>query len=191
MKGLNKTFFVIIIIVFLIFGVILKLNFKNITKRFDNSIIQAKEGNMKLTTVFEHNGNIPSKYTCDGEDAAPELIVSDVPQGAKELVLIVDDPDAPMGTWIHWVVYNLPPSTKKIEYNSLPPETKQGMTDFGRVGWGGPCPPSGTHRYFFKLYAIDKTLVLPQGATKAQVEKEINGNIIEKAELIGLYKRNS
>lgn len=148
-----------------------------------------KEGNMKITTDFDHNSNIPSKYTCDGQDLAPDLIISDVPTDAKELVLIVDDPDAPMGTWVHWVVYNIPVETKKIEYKNLPKATKQGMTDFGRIGWGGPCPPSGTHRYFFKLYAINKNLNLAQGATKFQIENEIKDNIIEKAEIIGLYKR--
>lgn len=145
---------------------------------------------MKLTTVFDNNTNIPSKYTCDGEDLAPELTISEVPKEAKELVLIVDDPDAPMGTWVHWLLYNIPVQTTKIDAKNLPAGAKQGMTDFGRVGWGGPCPPSGTHRYFFKLYAIDKTLELPAGATKPQLEKAIKDDIIEKVELIGLYKRH-
>lgn len=152
-------------------------------------ILNAKEGNMKLTTVFEHNQIIPSKYTCDGENLAPELTVSEIPQNAKSLVLIVDDPDAPVGTWVHWVVYNIPTSVTKIDAKNLPKESKQGITDFGRIGWGGPCPPSGTHRYFFKLYAIDTVLDLAEGATKAQVENAIKDHIIEKAELIGLYKR--
>lgn len=148
-----------------------------------------KEGNMKLTSVFEHNENIPSVYTCDGQDLAPVLTISDVPQGTQELVLIVDDPDAPMGTWVHWLVYNLPVDTTKIEAEKLPVEAKQGMTDFGRIGWGGPCPPSGTHRYFFKLYALDKKLYLPEGLKKSELEKEIKAHVIEKTELIGLYKR--
>ena len=144
---------------------------------------------MKITTDFEHNTNIPQKYTCDGDDLAPELTISGVPTDSKELVLIVDDPDAPMGTWVHWLVYNLPVNTSEIDAKNLPKEAKQGITDFGRVGWGGPCPPSGTHRYFFKLYALDCNLELPQGATKAELEGAINGHIIEKTELIGLYKR--
>jgi len=144
---------------------------------------------MKLISVFENNGNIPSQYTCDGENSAPELTVSGVPVGTKSLVLIVDDPDAPMGTWVHWVLFNIPIHTIKINEKSLPTSVKQGITDFGRIGWGGPCPPSGSHRYFFKLYAINTTLDLPQGATKAQVERAIQGHTIEKAELIGLYKR--
>lgn len=149
-----------------------------------------KEGKMKLTTVFEHNGNIPSEYTCDGKDLAPLLTISDVPESAKELVLIVDDPDAPMGTWVHWVLYNIPISTRQIDAKNLPAGAKEGITDFGRIGWGGPCPPSGTHRYFFKLYAIDKNLDLPPAQTKEQIEQAIKGHIIEKTELIGLYKRN-
>lgn len=144
---------------------------------------------MKLTSVFAHNENIPPEYTCDGQDLAPVLIVSEVPWEAQELVLIVDDPDAPMGTWVHWLVYNLPSDTVKIDAGSLPAEAKQGMTDFGRIGWGGPCPPSGTHRYFFKLYALNKKLYLPAGITKAELEKVIKDHIIEHTELIGLYKR--
>ena len=176
-----KKLLLTLIIVFLTLGVILNSR-KNISP-------QIKEGKMQLKTVFEHNGNIPSKYTCDGEDLAPELTISDVPPNTEELVLIVDDPDAPMGTWVHWVVYNIPAGTKKIDAKSLPMEAKQGITDFRRIGWGGPCPPSGTHRYFFKLYAIDKKLDLPEGASKQQVENAIKENIIEKTEIIGLYKR--
>lgn len=151
--------------------------------------LQLKESDMKLSTVFEHNGNIPLEYTCDGKDLAPVLNISEVPQDAKELVLIVDDPDAPMGTWVHWVLYNIPANITKIDAQNLPKEAKQGMTDFGKIGWGGPCPPSGTYRYFFKLYAINKTIDLPLGAKKSQVEKEMQGHIIEKTEIIGLYKR--
>lgn len=148
-----------------------------------------KGGKMKLTSVFEHNGNIPSVYTCDGQDLAPVLTVSEVPQGTQELVLIVDDPDAPMGTFVHWLVYNLPANTTTIDNKNLPGGVKQGMTDFGRASWGGPCPPSGTHRYFFKLYALDKKLNLSAGATKSELEKALNGHVVEQAELIGLYKR--
>lgn len=179
---MKKIFLILIIlIIILILGFMLK-NHQADLRGF-------KEGNMKLTSVFAHNDNIPSKYTCDGEDAAPELIISEVPENTKSLVLIVDDPDAPMGTWVHWVLYNIPTETTKINAQNLTQGTKQGMTDFGRIGWGGPCPPSGTHRYFFKLYAIDKTLDLPEGATKAQVENVIKNHIIEKVELVGLYKR--
>lgn len=144
---------------------------------------------MKIITDFVHNGNIPSKYTCDGEDLAPVLYIEDVPECTKELALIVDDPDAPMGTWVHWVLYNLPFNTTKIDNNNLPEGTIEGTTDFNRLGWGGPCPPSGVHRYFFKLYALSEKINLEKGATKTQLETAIDGKIIEKAELIGLYKR--
>ena len=143
---------------------------------------------MKLTSPqFSHNGNIPSKFTCDAEDISPELEISDLPPAAKSLVLIVDDPDAPRGTWVHWVVFDIKP-TSKIRENSIP--GKQGMTDSGRPGYGGPCPPSGTHRYFFKIYALDTELGLSGTPTKAQVEKALEGHILDKAELIGLYKRS-
>jgi Raf kinase inhibitor-like YbhB/YbcL family protein len=144
---------------------------------------------MKITSVFAHNENIPSEYTCDGKDLAPVLIISDVPSNTQELVLIVDDPDAPMGTFVHWLLYNLPANTIKIDNKKLPAVAKQGFSDFGRIGWGGPCPPSGTHRYFFKLYAIDKKLDLPIGATKPDLEKATSGHVIEKTELIGVYNR--
>lgn len=181
---MKKIFFIIIFLIVILLGI----NIFNLI--FTKQKLTKQGGNMKLTSVFSHNGNIPSIYTCDGKDAAPELIISNVSIEAKSLVLIVDDPDAPMGIWVHWLLYNIPANTTKIDANNLPEGVKQGITDFGRIGWGGPCPPSGTHRYFFKLYAIDKILDLPQGATKSQIEKDIEGHIIEKTELIGLYKRN-
>ncbi len=144
---------------------------------------------MKLTSpAFRHNETIPSKYTCDGENINPPLEISGVPKDAKSLVLIVDDPDAPSKTWTHWIVYNISPETKEIIENSTPGGT-QGMNDFGKSEWGGPCPPSGTHRYFFKLYALNKTLDLPNNITKEQLEKAIEGAILDTAELIGVYKR--
>lgn len=176
----NIILVIVLIIIFLGLGVTYK-------KELSHSMI--KEGNMKLTSVFGNNENIPSMYTCDGEDKAPELIISDVPAGAESLVLIVDDPDAPLGTWVHWLLYNIPVNVTKINAQKLPEGVKQGMTDFRRTGWGGPCPPSGTHRYFFKLYAIDRYLDLPQGVRKSQLENAIKDHIIEKDELIGLYKR--
>lgn len=177
----------LIVIFIIVFGILFAILKSNNNKSHLGKI---KEGNMKLTTVFADGDKIPSQYTCDGEDLAPELKISQVPEGAKSLVLIVDDPDAPMGIWVHWLLYNIPTDTTEIDANNLPKGTKSGITDFGRVGWGGPCPPSGTHRYFFKLYAVDKTLDLLPGATKAQLEAEIKDHVIEKSELIGLYKRN-
>ena len=180
---MKKAFLIILILI------VVRVLFKKTHQQFNFSTLPLKGGNMKFTTVFKHNDSIPSQYTCDGQDLAPELTISEVPSGAKELVLIVDDPDAPMGTWVHWVLYNIPTDTLKIDEKNLPQGVKQGMTDFGKIGWGGPCPPSGTHRYFFKLYAIDKNLDLPQGVGKSEVEAAIKGHVVEKVELIGLYKR--
>jgi len=145
------------------------------------------ESMMKLKSPeFENNKFIPNKFTCEGEDINPELIIEDVPVGAKSLALIVDDPDAPKGMWVHWVVYNIP-ITSRIENNSIP--GKEGINDFGRKSYGGPCPPSGIHRYFFKLYALDCLLNLNEGVTKRELEKAMDGHILDKAQLIGLYKR--
>lgn len=144
---------------------------------------------MKLTSLaFVNNGAIPSEYTCDGNDLSPELIISDVPSSAKSLVLISDDPDAPVGTWDHWVVFNMSPSKKEIPKGTEPKGTA-GKNSWGRTGYGGPCPPSGTHRYFFKLYALDTMLNLPQGATKKELEMAMHGHIITQTQLVGLYKR--
>lgn len=160
-----------------------------ITKRIDSNVIQAKkEFAMKIeSSAFSHNQTIPPKYTCNGENISPPLKFEAIPDNAQSLALIVDDPDAPMGTWVHWVVYNINPNTTVFAENTK--EATQGINDFREIGYGGPCPPFGTHRYFFKLYAVDKKLNLPQGATKAQVESAIKGHIIESAELIGLYKK--
>lgn len=144
---------------------------------------------MFLKSVFKNNENIPKKYTCDGENVSPPLEISGVPEKAKSLVLIADDPDAPMGTWAHWTMWNIDPKTQKIEENSTPDGAVEGVTSYKKPGYGGPCPPSGVHRYFFKLYAIDTELNLPKSAEKLDIEKEINGRILDQAELIGLYSR--
>jgi len=154
-----------------------------------DALNKTKEGNMKLTSVFLNGEKIPIIYTCDGDDVSPELTISEVPDNAKSLVLIVDDPDAPVGLFVHWILYNIPTSTTKISSEKVPHGAVAGMTDFGRIGYGGPCPPSGSHRYFFKLYAIDKVLDLPYGTTKTQLDYAINGHIIEKTQLIGMYSR--
>ncbi|MDP3790607.1 MAG: YbhB/YbcL family Raf kinase inhibitor-like protein [Candidatus Omnitrophota bacterium] len=145
-----------------------------------------KETDMKLTSpAFEDNSNVPSKFTCEGQDVNPSLVIENIPSGTKSLALIVDDPDAPMKTWVHWVVYDIAP-VNKIDENSVP--GKQGVNDFDRMDWGGPCPPSGTHRYYFKLYALDKILGLKEGVGKATLEKSMEGHIIARAQLVGLYK---
>ncbi len=138
------------------------------------------------SSVFENNGVIPAKYTCDGEDVNPPLSIEGVPEGTESLVLIVDDPDAPMGTWDHWVVWNIPP-VKKIEENSVP--GTEGINDFRKHSYGGPCPPSGTHRYFFKVYALDTKLDLSSNSRKRDVEKAMEGHILAEGEIVGLYSR--
>ena len=147
------------------------------------------------STDFGPNGVIPKKYTCDGEDVSVPLRWSESPTGTKSFALISDDPDAPVGTWVHWVLYDLPPETRELEEglpktDALPNGGKQGMTDFGRVGYGGPCPPPGSfHRYFFKLYALDTKLNLPPKQTKGQLLKAMEGHILAQGELIGRHKR--
>lgn len=139
--------------------------------------------------AFTHNTEMPSLYTCDEKDINPPLAIQDVPMNATSLALIVDDPDAPNGNWVHWIAWNIPPSIATIEENSLPIGAEEGTTDFGKTGYGGPCPPSGTHRYFFKLYALTTRLTLPPSTKKADLEKAMEGNIIAQAQLIGLYQR--
>ena len=147
------------------------------------------DGQMNITSsAFAHTERIPRKYTCQGNDINPPLSWTGVPQGTQSLVLIVDDPDAPRGTWVHWVVWNIPADTKMIAKGNEP-EGIQGKTDFGTTGYGGPCPPSGIHRYFFKIYALDVSLNLREGSTKKDLENAMKGHIMEKAELVGLYKR--
>ena len=142
---------------------------------------------MRLTSPeFENNSHISRKFTGLGDDINPELIIEDIPPEAKSLALILDDPDAPMGTWVHWVVFDIP-VVSKINEDSIP--GKQGINDFGRKNYGGPCPPSGTHRYYFKTYALDTMLNLEEGISKRDLEKAMEGHIMDKAELIGLYKR--
>jgi hypothetical protein len=141
---------------------------------------------LKITSVFEHNGHIPVKYTCDGDDINPPLNIEGIPDGTQSLVLIMDDPDAPMGTWDHWIVWNIPASGK-IEENSAP--GIEGVNSWRKNNYGGPCPPSGTHRYFFKVYALDTKLNLPTSANKKDVEKAMQSHILAEGELIGLYSR--
>lgn len=149
-----------------------------------------KVSGIKISSpVFENNGYIPVKYTCDGMDINPPLLIDNVPEKAKSLALIVDDPDAPRGIWVHWVLWNIDPKTKEIKEDSVPKGASQGLNDFRKNDYGGPCPPSGTHRYFFKLYALDSILDLGSNSTKIDVEKAMKGHIIEQTQIIGLYKR--
>ncbi len=142
---------------------------------------------MELTSPsFEQNGMVPQEFTCQGEDVSPELYIAGIPDKTQQLVLIVDDPDAPVGIWIHWVVYGITPR-EVISRGEIP--GIQGINDFQKKDYGGPCPPSGTHRYFFKLYALDADLNLVPGLTKENVLKAMEGHLLDQAELIGLYKK--
>lgn len=146
--------------------------------------------NMKITSpAFAAGEKIPSKYTCDGENINPELVISNIPEGTKSFSLIVDDPDA-SSTWLHWILWNISVDNSVIKENSVPEGAVEGITDFGRTGWGGPCPPSGTHRYFFKVYALDKVLDLDEGASLNKLKDVMIGHVIESGELVGLYSRN-
>ena len=144
--------------------------------------------------AFKDGELIPSKYTCDGANISPPLKWNDPPEGTKSFALISDDPDAPVGIWVHWVVYNIPSNVRELPENVtlskiLSNGTSQGITDFGSIGYGGPCPPSGTHRYFFKIYALDVILTLSPGAAKNDVIKEMKGHVLAHGQLIGTYKR--
>ena len=145
---------------------------------------------MKISsTGFENNGMIPSEFTCDGSDVSPPLAISDVPKGAESLAIILDDPDAPMGTFTHWVVWNIPPQKTQFEKGekiTFP----QGKTSFGRKSYGGPCPPGGTHRYFFKIYALDLMLHIKEGSSKDDLEKAMKGHVLAEASLMGKYSRS-
>jgi len=156
------------------------------------------EGMDKLivsSPAFKHGDFIPSEYTCDGSDVSPEIVIENVPTNAKSLVLINDDPDAPMGTWDHWILYNIPASNKVVIPKGIKPEKefpngmRHGINSWGRLGYGGPCPPSGVHRYFFKVYALDVVLDIPPGATKQKILKAMEGHIIAQGELMGKYSR--
>jgi len=145
---------------------------------------------MKIKSVFTDNTRILKKYTCDGDNVNPAIEISDVPTGAKSLILIVDDPDAPGGTFVHWLVWNISPNTKKIDEDSVPSNAVQGITDFRRNEYGGPCPPSGTHRYKFKLYALDTILNIPTNSKSSYVQKAMQGHILAQTVLTGLYSRS-
>jgi Raf kinase inhibitor-like YbhB/YbcL family protein len=145
-------------------------------------------GPMELSSpAFKQNAPIPGKYTCDGTNVNPPLEIKNVPAGAKSLALIVDDPDAPGGVWLHWLVYDIPVTTARIGENSIP--GFQGTNDFHKKNYGGPCPPSGTHRYFFRLFALGTALNLREGTGRKDVEKAMEGHVLEKTELMGTYKR--
>ena len=144
---------------------------------------------MKITSsAFQEGGNIPPKFTCDGGDSSPPLRIAEIPSGAKTLALVVDDPDAPSGLFTHWIVWNISPQTNAIAEGSAP-QGVQGTNDFGKSGYGGPCPPSGTHRYYFKIFALDRELNLPSGTKRNQLDAAMKGQVVAQGEVMGRYAK--
>lgn len=147
-------------------------------------------GAMRLESpAFGQNGRIPAAYTCAGAGVNPPLVMRGIPEGTKSLALIVEDPDAPLGTWTHWTVWNVPPRPPRIDQASVPRGATEGVTSFGRPGYGGPCPPSGVHRYFFKLYALNDVLDLPPSTDVRALEAALAPRTIDKAGLVGTFRR--
>lgn len=147
---------------------------------------------MRLTSpAFAENELIPTQYTCDGEDISPPLHIKNVPLSAQSLALILNDPDAPGGAWVHWLVWNIPPRTKEMPEGTVPSGAIEGTTSFGRTGYGGPCPPAGIHRYHFELYAVARTISLGPRADKAKLVQALSQHILAQAVFIGLYARKS
>jgi len=147
-----------------------------------------------MSDVFAPDALIPVLYTCDGKDISPPLKWTNPPAEAKSFALVADDPDAPMGTWLHWLIWNIPAGAHSLAASQstakeLPAGARQGTNDFHKIGYGGPCPPSGTHRYNFRLYALDRILDLPGGASRAQLEAAMKGHILAEARLVGKYRR--
>lgn len=146
------------------------------------------------TTAFDNGAMIPKKFTCDGKDISPPLTWTEPPKGTKSFAIIVDDPDAPSGTWVHWVLYDVPADTRELtegirKDRQLPNGALQGRNDFGKIGYNGPCPPKGaSHRYFFKLYALDSRTNLKTGASKSDLERAMKGHVLTQAEIIGRFQ---
>lgn len=181
--------FGILILIILVFLSLYYWKFKKQPGRLDPSL-NIKSNTMNLQTKsFLNNGDMPAKFTCDGDNINPDLEINGVPPETKSLVLIVDDPDAPSGTWTHWTMWNIDPKTLEIAENSVVKDAVQGTTSDGSQGYHGPCPPSGVHRYLFKLYALDTPLVLGPNARVDELTKGISGHVLSQAELIGKYSR--
>ena len=149
----------------------------------------AETARMKITSsAFHEGGNVPSKFTCEGSDTSPPLQITGVPSGAQSLVLIADDPDAPSGLFTHWLIWNIPPQTTSISEGNAP-RGVHGTNDFGKSGYKGPCPPSGTHMYSFKVFALDRELDLHGGSKRSQLDAAMKGHVIAQGELVGRYTR--
>jgi hypothetical protein len=141
------------------------------------------------SSAFDHGERIPERYTCDGADVSPPLSWSGAPAGTRTFALVMDDPDAPRGTWVHWVVFDVPSVETGIHEGSPPPGAREGSNSWGRAGYGGPCPPSGSHRYFFRLYAVDGASGLEPGASAAELARALEGHVLAEATLMGRYQR--
>lgn len=145
---------------------------------------------MRFTSpAFSQEEQIPKDYTCDGDNISPPLAIAEIPEGTESLVIIVHDPDAPSGDWTHWLVWNIPSETREILEDSLPDEAIIGTNDFKKAEYGGPCPPSGTHRYVFKLFALDTALDLDPGSSRGELEEAMEEHVLDSVELIGLYSK--
>lgn len=159
--------------------------------RSDDARSTFNTGRMRITSAaFAQDETIPPAHTCDGRDISPPLSWSDVPDGTKSLALVMDDPDAVTGTWTHWTVWDIAPGAGGFEIGAVPAGAIQGLTSDGTAGWHGPCPPFGSHRYFFKLFALDDRLGLPPTATVADMERAMEGHVLDKAGLVARYERS-
>lgn len=188
-NGEYKKTLSIIILVVISAGVFVYADLPGTGGNFSRGDSKNMEKIVVKSSAFENNENIPPQYTCDGDNINPPLEISGVNGSVKSLALIVDDPDAPTGTWTHWIVWNIHPKTATIEEEEKP-EGVEGENSSGEIGYRGPCPPSGTHRYFFKIFGLDTVLKLEKGSGIKDVEDAMEGHVIQKGELVGLYKRD-
>lgn len=190
LKGKNFIKITIFLLGIILLSTFLFLFFKNQKPSQKTLKVSQIKAMIKIKSpVFNQGEMIPEKYTCKGEDVNPPLLIENVSEEAKSLVLIVDDPDAPMGTFTHWLVWNIDPKIKEIKEDSVPEGVVLGTNDFGKTAYGGPCPPFGTHRYYFKVYALDTVLDLPQGSNRSQLEKAIMGHVLDSGTLMGKFSK--
>lgn len=193
MRGFIFTIFAIIVILIIISAFYLAVQ-RFLYKKDQEKFNTFKTGSMIISSpAFQNNKKIPEKYTCDGENINPPLYFEGVPLSTQSLILIIDDPDSLKGTWVHWILYNMQPTTTQIYENAyatfLPRGTVEGNTSFGKTRYNGPCPSFGTHHYHFKLFAIDKIIDLPEGSSMLDIELALQNHIVGYAELIGLYSK--
>jgi Raf kinase inhibitor-like YbhB/YbcL family protein len=188
---MKKWLIVFILLVFTIFlAIVLLFSQKSPSIMKKRAVESVQHTSMTIASpAFENNSLIPSKYTCDGENMNPPLMFSNIPPKAKSIALVVTDPDAPGGTFTHWIIYNIPATTTKIDENSVPEDSQEAQNSFGKKEYGGPCPPSGTHHYVFTLYALDSMISIPDSADVTDIEKVIQSNSMEQATLTGLYAK--